>query len=136
MKILFVCKSNVGRSQMVEAFFKKYSKKKLAVSTGTHAEKFKDLRLSKISKLVVKCMKDKGISLSHKIPTQLTPGLLDNVDKMFVMANDEDLPDYILNSSKVTRWEVEDTGGADYNFHVKIRNQIEELVKKLTNEIE
>ena len=38
MKVLFVCKSNIGRSQMAEAFFNKFSKNHKAISAGISTE--------------------------------------------------------------------------------------------------
>jgi protein-tyrosine-phosphatase len=34
MKVLFICKGNVGRSQMAEAFYNKLSKNEEVFSTG------------------------------------------------------------------------------------------------------
>ena len=38
-KILFVCKSNINRSQYAEGFYNKIIRKDGAISAGTHLEK-------------------------------------------------------------------------------------------------
>ena len=62
--ILFVCVENAGRSQMAEAFFKKFSSKKFnAISAGT-------IPSSKINPLVIEVMKEIGIDVLdqyHKV---------------------------------------------------------------------
>ncbi len=39
MKVLFICRANVGRSQMAEAIFNKFSEGNLAVSAGLNPPK-------------------------------------------------------------------------------------------------
>ncbi len=135
MKVLFVCKWNAGRSQMAEAFYNKYSKINVAISAGTHAEKYKGLKLSGFALPVIKCMKEVGFDLADKSPTQLTPQLVDAADYIYAMVDRMDVPDYLLNSNKVIFWDIDDAGGKDYVFHIKIRNQIEGLVRDLVRKI-
>ncbi len=55
--ILFVCVENAGRSQMAEAFFRKYASKKFnVISAGT-------IPSTQLNPLVVKVMKEIGINL-------------------------------------------------------------------------
>jgi arsenate reductase (thioredoxin) len=52
--ILFVCVENIGRSQMAEAFFKKYAPREYnTTSAGTH-------HTSQINPLSLQVMKDVG----------------------------------------------------------------------------
>ena len=56
--VLFVCVENAGRSQMAEAFFKKYSENKFnVISAGT-------IPSSDLNPLVIEVMKEIGISIT------------------------------------------------------------------------
>jgi len=64
--ILFVCVENAGRSQMAEAFFKKYAPKKFnVISAGT-------IPSPQLNPLVVKVMKEIGIDLDDQQPKLLS----------------------------------------------------------------
>jgi arsenate reductase (thioredoxin) len=57
-KILFVCVENAGRSQMAEAFAKKYGEGKFEVSSGGNKP------ADKVNPVVVEAMKERGIDIS------------------------------------------------------------------------
>lgn len=133
MKVLFVCKANVGRSQMATAFFNKMSKKHHAIGAGTHVGENEG---KPIHEFVVNCMAELGYDLSKNTRKQLTPKMVEEADKIIVMNDREDLPDYVKNSPKVVFWDVEDGKGKSYEFHCKSRDRIKTLVEKLVEEIE
>ena len=77
--ILFVCVENAGRSQIAEAFFKKYAQKKFSVfSAGTNPS-------SQVNPLVVKVMKEIGIDLDDQQPKLLSNNLVENSFKTINM---------------------------------------------------
>ena len=132
MKILFLCRANVGRSQVAEAFFNRLSKKNKAISAGTHVGENKRLGLHEF---VVKCMAEEGIDLSKNRRKQLTERMAKESDKIIVMTEKENLPYYLTGSNKITFWEVEDGKGQSYEFHLKMRKEIKKLVEKLVEKI-
>jgi protein-tyrosine-phosphatase len=132
MKVLFICRANVGRSQMATAFFNKLSTKHHAVGAGTHVGDNEGLPLQE---LVIKCMAELGYDLSKETRKQLTRKIAHEADSIIVMNEKEDVPPYLSDSPKVMFWEVEDAKGTSYDFHVKIRDQIKGLVEKLVREI-
>ena len=68
--ILFVCVENAGRSQMAEAFFKKYSSKKFHVlSAGTTPS-------SKLNPLVLKVMEEIHINMKNQQPKLLSNSMI------------------------------------------------------------
>jgi len=133
MNVLFICKWNVGRSPIAEVLFNKYSKKNNATSSGTHAQKYAGVKLSEVSPYVINCMKEWKFDLSNHTQTPLTKEQVDQVNKIIVMTEKENLPDYLKHSNKVIFWDVEDRAGKDYKSHIKMRNQIDKLVKELIN---
>lgn len=131
MKVLFICRANVGRSQMAAAFFNKISKKNKAVGAGTDVG---DREGEPLHEFVIQCMSELGYDLSKNTRKQLTSKIVKNVDKIVVMIEKEDLPDYI-DMSRVVFWKIDDVKGKSLEFHCKIRDQIKILVEKLVKEI-
>ena len=65
-KILFVCVENTGRSQIAEAFAKKYLKGKFIVSSAGNKP------ADRVNPVIVEAMKEKGIDISTNTPKLLT----------------------------------------------------------------
>jgi len=135
MKILFVCRANVGRSQIAEELFNHYTLDHIGLSAGTHATEHQGKKLKEFAHDVVAVMKEMGIDVSEKTPLQLKPEIADFVDKIIAITHKEDLPSYVIASTKVEFWNIPDAAGKDYEFHVKMRNDIDTLVKKLLLDI-
>jgi protein-tyrosine-phosphatase len=133
MKVLFVCKGNVGRSQMAAALFNKMSKIK-ASSAGTNvkedeAQKIKEIPLAKP---VIESMKKEGIDVSENTRTQVTPEMLKNFDKVIVMAEPDSVPEYLSKSNKVEFWNIENPKGMDEKGYEKIISQLKSNIKSLS----
>jgi protein-tyrosine-phosphatase len=75
MNILFICKANVGRSQMASAFFSMLSKKNKSTSAGTQVGEKEGQIVgdNEKTKLLVKVMDEKGIDIRNFKRKQLTP---------------------------------------------------------------
>ncbi len=137
MNILFVCKGNIGRSQMAEALFKQLNTEHAVMSAGTivsaDGEKADGMRLKDIifAGNVILSLQEKGIDVADNVRTQLTPELLDWADKAIVMAEPETIPEYLEHSPKMEYWEISNPKGMNLNDHRDRINQIEVLVKKL-----
>lgn len=135
MRILFVCKANVGRSQMAEAFFNRLSKKNIATSAGFQVgdRDGKPLHEKGTSsgEFVVGSMAELGYDLSENRRKQLTPRMVRDADRIFVMAERDEVPDYLRDSEKAAFWDVADGKGQSYGFHCRMRDQIRGLVEGL-----
>jgi protein-tyrosine-phosphatase len=141
MKILFICRGNVGRSQIAEAVFDKITEGKHEVtSAGTwvydKAGISKDGQLLKdlpgAEKIIV-TLSNIGINVSENKRTQLTPEMLSDADKVVVMAESHTIPDYLKNRKDAIYWEVEDPKEMNQEETNKIRNQIENLVREFAS---
>ncbi len=135
MKILFICRGNVGRSQMAAALFTKYSGIK-ACSAGTKIfeeknQKIKDIPLAEP---VIRFMKKEGIDVSENTRIQLTPEMVQEFDKIIVMAEPETIPEYLSNSNKMEFWDIEDPKGMDDEGYEKIISQIKSKLKQFIKE--
>lgn len=143
MNILFVCKGNVGRSQMAEVIFNTlHTGKHRAFSAGTvvfdkegnsrHGQKIGDMPEAEY---VITCLKEFGFDGVHLVREQLSPEMIARADKVIVMAEQDTLPDYLKTSNKVEYWEVENPKGMSLEKHQEIFNQIHAHVKELLNSL-
>ena len=130
MKILFVCRGNVGRSQMAEVIFNKYSKHKSSSAgiliLGNKPQKLKDIPFTKP---IIEFMKKEGVDLSEKERKQLNPEMCNGFDKIIVMAEPETIPDYLKKNEKMIYWDVKDPKGMSNKEYVKIINQLKDLIR-------
>ncbi len=117
---------------MAPSFFNKMSKNHISVGAGTNVGEHEG---EPLHQFVVQCMNELGHDLSKNTRKQLTPEMVNNADKIIVMTEKENLPDYI-DMSKVVFWEIDDAKDKSLEFHLKIRDQIKKLVEKLVIELE
>ena len=77
--ILFVCVENAGRSQMAEAFFRKFAPNQFNVSSaGT-------IPSSQLNSIVIRVMKEIGIDMINQQPKLLSDSMIDNSFKIVNM---------------------------------------------------
>lgn len=124
--MLFVCVQNSGRSQVAEAFARAYGM--MAVSAGT-------MPAEGLNPLVIKAMKERGISLPGK-PKILTEDMVKEADLIVTMgcSVEEALPKPLVSlmEKKVVDWEIDDPKGKSLEDVKKIMAQIEERVLSLS----
>jgi len=128
-KILFVCVENSGRSQMAEAFAKHYGEGRIsATSAGT-------MPSPEIDPVVVQVMKERGIDISANKPKLVTGQMVQEADMIIVMGCSAQgfCPAPLLN--KVVDWGIEEPKGKPIERVRETRDEIENKVKKLINEI-
>ncbi len=120
--ILFVCVENAGRSQMAEAFFKKYSKIKFnVISAGT-------IPSSELNPVVVQVMNEIGIDMLKQSPKILSNSMIENSHKIVNMGcMDKELCPSIYVKD-VTNWNVSDPKIQSIEQIRIIRDQIKSKV--------
>ena len=135
MKILFTCKGNVGRSQIAEALFRKMIDNKFEVSSAGIKLSGPEQPIGELTpqiQEVLDIMKEENLDISMAIRKQLTEKMIENSDKVIVIMEDEEsLPDYLSNSSKLIRWNIVDPKGKDLEFTRNVKNQIKSLIENL-----
>jgi ArsR family transcriptional regulator len=135
MKILFVCRGNVARSQIAEVLLKNRAGNSFIVtSAGTKLsgpeEPLENLRPALNEVLDV--MREIDIDISQNIRKQITEEMVQDVDKIILVVDENDpIPDFLKNSPKiVANWHVLDPKGKDLDFTRNVRKQISDLVDK------
>ena len=124
-KILFVCVENAGRSQMAEAFAKKYGKDKIEASSAGNKP------AEKVNPVVVEAMKEKGIDISFNKPKMLTFQMAQDADLIVTMGcNDQGIcPGPFFKPT--IEWKLEDPKETAIEKVREIRDDIERRVQKL-----
>ena len=128
--ILFVCVENAGRSQIAEAFFRKYAQPKFNVSSaGTTPS-------TQLNPLVVKVMKEIGIDLDEQQPKLLSNKMIENSFKTINMGcmDKESCPSLFVND--VLDWNISDPKEKSLDEIRKIRDTIKTEVMNLINLLE
>jgi arsenate reductase len=126
-KILFVCVENAGRSQMAEAFARKYGIE--ASSAGT-------VPSSKVNPVVVEAMRERELDISTKTPRMLTTEMIQEASLVVTMGCSvaEACPKPILAQmqKKLVDWNMEDPKGKSIESVREIRDEIEKRVIELS----
>lgn len=133
-KILFVCRGNVGRSQMAEALMKKYSRVE-AASAGTKVpqegpgKEGKQLKDIPVAEHVIRCLREEeNIDVSEYRNKSLHPDMVEDADRIIVMAEQETVPAYLINNDKTEFWHIGDPLGKSYSDYRLTKEQIKKLV--------
>lgn len=129
-KVLFVCVENAGRSQMAEAFAKKYGQDKFTVSSAGNKP------ADKVNPVVVEVMKEKGFDISMNKPKMITAKMAMDTDLIVTMGcNDQGIcPGPFFNPT--IEWKLEDPKGKPLEKVREIRDEIERKVQRLIEENE
>ena len=128
--ILFVCLENAGRSQIAEAFFKKYDKNKFnVISAGTTPS-------SHLNPIVILVMAEIGIDLKNQQPQLLSNSMIENSTKTINMGcmDKESCPSLFVNDTD--NWKIDDPKGKSIDDVRKIRDQIKTDVLNLIDSLE
>ncbi len=137
MKILFICKSNFGRSQIAESIFNLISRKDVATSAAIEKGRVTGHFLKDFpehANLLI-CMDEIAIDLRENVTKLLRPEMVQNADQIIVMAEKETWPDYLKKSEKTTSWKIDDPCGQSLEKFREVRDQIEKLVEDLVREM-
>ncbi len=122
---------------MAEAIFNSLSKEHRAVSAGTEKGRVTDHKLKDFpehSNLFI-CMNEIGLDIKNNISKCLTPEMVADADKIFVMAEKETWPDYLKESDEVIFWNIEDMCGEPLEKFRDTRDKIKILIEELVKEI-
>ena len=106
MKIMFVCRSNTGRSQVAEALYNKITQSKNAISTGTIVKDGIKTVGEKSATDLIAAMKMRSIDISSNERTQISKDMVEDVDKVIVMAEPENIPDWLKNNTNTGKLKI------------------------------
>ena len=128
--ILFVCVENAGRSQMAEAFFRKFAPSRFNVSSaGT-------IPSSQLNPIVIQVMKEVGIDVMNQHPKLLSDFMIENSSKTVNMGcvDKESCPSLFVKD--VLDWNISDPKEKSLDEVRIIRDTIKSEVMNLIKTLE
>ncbi|MDC0170871.1 arsenate reductase ArsC [Candidatus Nitrosopelagicus sp.] len=130
--VLFVCVENAGRSQMAEAFFRKFTKDEFnVISAGT-------IPSTKLNPIVVQVMEEIGIDMTSQSPKTISNSMIDDSFKTVNMGcmDKESCPSLFVKD--VIDWNIPDPKEKTIEQVRDIRDQIKlevlNLIKLIDDE--
>ena len=128
--ILFVCVENAGRSQMAEAFFRKFAPNHFNVSSaGTTPS-------SQLNPIVIEVMKEIGIDMVNQQPKILSDAMIKNSSKTVNMGcmDKESCPSLFVQDT--LDWNIPDPKEKTLDEVREIRDKIKSEVLNLIKSLE
>jgi protein-tyrosine-phosphatase len=147
MNILFVCRANVGRSQVAQVCFNKLSRHtadsagiavdELIAKQHLRGRTLKDVTsISRAAEYNLECIRHAfGVDIADKERQQLTPQMVDAADLVVVIAEKEQWPAYLKEGVKVVCWDIPDAVGQEDAFVYEVFTQVRRRVEQLVAEI-
>ena len=128
--VLFICVENAGRSQMAEAFFRKFGSDRFNVSSaGTTPS-------PQLNPIVIQVMKEIGIDMVNQKPKVLSDSMIANSSKTVNMGciDKESCPSLFVKD--VLDWNISDPKEKSINEVREIRDNIQSEVMNLIKSLE
>ena len=128
--ILFVCVENAGRSQMAEAFFRKFAPSRLNVSSaGTTPS-------SQLNPIVIQVMKEVGIDVMNQHPKLLSDSMIKTSSKTVNMGcmDKESCPSLFVKD--IIDWNILDPKEKSLDDVREIRDKIKFEVMDLIQSLD
>lgn len=134
-QVLFICRANVGRSQIAEGYYNAFAKKSQGYSAG-----ITDLRKKyngKPAPAIQTVMQEDGIDITRQRVSLLTEQMMSDADRVIVLCSKREVPDHFLQLSKqITFIEIDDPYNKGIEEVRYIRDEIKELVTQILQEEE
>ena len=126
-EVLFVCVHNAGRSQMAAGLVKLRSNGRIAVRSAGSSP------ADELNPVVVEAMNEVGVDMSEAFPKPLTDDAVREADVVITMGCGDACP--IHPGKRYEDWTLDDPAGQDLETVRRIRDEIDERVKKLLAEL-
>jgi arsenate reductase (thioredoxin) len=126
-EVLFVCVQNAGRSQMAAGLVKLRSGGRVHVRSAGSAPG------EEINPAVVEAMSELGVDLAEEFPKPLTDEVVRAADVVITMGCGDACP--IYPGKRYEDWELDDPARQDLETVRRIRDEIDERVRRLVGEL-
>jgi len=126
-EVLFVCTHNAGRSQMAAGLVKLRSGGRILVRSAGSAP------ADEINPVTFAAMEEIGIDLHEEFPKPLTDAAVGASDVVITMGCGDACP--VFPGKRYEDWELEDPAGKDLETVRRIRDEIDERVGRLVDEL-
>ena len=127
-KILFACRENACRSQMAGAFAQYLAGDKFEVVNGGSEP------ADQVNPDMAKAMHEKGIDMAYRVPQSIESAISDTTpDFIVTMGCGEECP--FVSGAQMLDWDLPDPAGKPPDFMRQVRDDIENRVHKLIQEL-
>jgi protein-tyrosine-phosphatase len=126
-EVLFVCVHNSGRSQMAAGLVKLRSAGLIHVRSAGSAPG------ERINPAAIEAMEEIGVDMSEEFPKPLTDEVVAAADVVITMGCGDACP--IYPGKKYEDWVLDDPAGQDLETVRRIRDEIDERVRRLITEL-
>src|SRR2546421_11503431 len=126
-EVLFVCTHNAGRSQMAAGLVKLRSKGRIHVRSAGSTP------ADEINPAALEAMQEIGVDMSEEFPKPLTDEVVEAADVVITMGCGDACP--IYPGKRYEDWELEDPAGKDLDTVRRIRDELDERVRRLVDEL-
>jgi arsenate reductase len=127
-KLLFACRENACRSQMASAFAQYLAGDKLEVINGGSQP------ADKVNPDMVTVMHETGIDMAFRVPQSIESAISSTIPQYIItMGCGEECP--VVPGAQIRDWDLPDPAGKPLDFMREIRDEIENRVKNLINEL-
>ncbi len=127
-KILFACRENACRSQMASAFAR--------YNAGEMVESLRggSTPSDEVNPLMVGVMAEKGIDMAFRKPQSIENAISKSKPDIIVTMGCGEECSFVPGAKRLD-WDLPDPAGKDINFMRQVRDEIEEKVQSLINEL-
>jgi protein-tyrosine-phosphatase len=126
-EVLFVCVGNAGRSQMAAALTEARSAGRIEVRSAGSSP------VGEIHPVVVEAMAEVGIDLADARPKSLTEAAIRASDVVVTMGCGDACP--IYPGKRYEDWTLDDPAGRDLDAVRRIREEIDQRVRRLVADL-
>ncbi len=126
-EVLFVCVQNAGRSQMAAGLVRLRSEGRVHVRSAGSAP------AEKLNPAVVKALEEVGVDVSEEFPKPLTDEVVRAADVVITMGCGDACP--IYPGKRYEDWELDDPAEQDLDTVRRIRDEIDERVQRLVDDL-
>jgi arsenate reductase (thioredoxin) len=126
-RVLFLCIHNAGRSQMALGWMQELSAGRVeALSAGSEPA-------DQLNPVAVAAMAEAGIDIANFEPKRWTTEMLSQTDVVVTMGCGDECP--YVPGTRYVDWPISDPRGQDLDTVRKIRDDIEQRVRALIDEL-
>lgn len=111
---------------MAEAYYNQFTNSSDASSAGVLD--FTPAKYGRPTKEIIQVMEEEGIDVSQKKVKLITEEMVAQSDRVFVMCEKKECPDFLLSSDKVIFWNVSDPHDTGINNIRKTRDIVKSKV--------
>lgn len=125
--VLFLCVHNAGRSQMASGWMRHLAGDRVQVLSGGSEP------ADEVNPAAVEAMREKGIDITNQVPERWTEQTVGAADVVVTMGCGDTCP--VLPGKRYLDWELEDPAGKGVEEVRPVRDDIEQRVRGLMDEL-